>query len=53
MEDANGDLGLQMNNRLVQLKRQLDSKKMYYEDLQLLHLGILHLEGLPTSGNLS
>lgn len=50
-EDAKSKLGLLMNNRLFELKGRLDCMKVYSEDLQLLHLGILHLEGLPTMSN--
>lgn len=50
-EDAKSTLGLLMNNRLFELKGRLDCMKMYYEDLQLLHLEVLHLGGLPTTRN--
>ncbi|CAL5433429.1 unnamed protein product [Camellia sinensis] len=46
-EDSKHKLGLQISSHLKKLKRSLSMKKIDVEDLESLHLAILHLEETP------
>lgn len=47
-EEVGSKLVLQINRRLAEFKQELDYKRVYFEDLEYLHMEILHLKGLPT-----
>ncbi|CAI9105495.1 OLC1v1004426C1 [Oldenlandia corymbosa var. corymbosa] len=47
----NSKLVLQLNNRVADLWSHLMTQKMWLEDLEYLHMGILHLQGLPTNAD--
>lgn len=49
IEDANCKLMLQMSDRFAELKRQMNMKKVYSEDLAILHHALLHLECQPAT----
>lgn len=44
-------LGLQFSNRLSELKQEFYMKKVYAEDLEYMHLAIMHLEEHHTVNN--
>ncbi|OIT07968.1 PREDICTED: uncharacterized protein LOC109225889 [Nicotiana attenuata] len=48
-EGARCKMGLQISSYLTVLKLQLEEKKVHFEDLQMLHEGIMHLEDLPSN----
>uniref|UniRef100_A0A5B7BG13 RRM domain-containing protein n=1 Tax=Davidia involucrata TaxID=16924 RepID=A0A5B7BG13_DAVIN len=52
-EDAKYKLGLQISSDLAELRRDIYMKKNYSEDLEWLHLAIVHLESGPTGSNTS
>lgn len=44
-------LGLQVSNRLSELKTEFSMKKVYAEDLEYMHLAIMHLQEHHTVSN--
>ncbi|XP_019163603.1 PREDICTED: uncharacterized protein LOC109159945 [Ipomoea nil] len=47
-EIALQERGLQFSTSIDELRRQMDLKRIYLEDLEMLHHGIMHLQCLPT-----
>ncbi|KAL0435951.1 UNVERIFIED_CONTAM: hypothetical protein Sradi_0303000 [Sesamum radiatum] len=52
-EEARQKLGVQIFEGLAKLRRQLNMKKVYLEDLQDLHASIVHIESRPPAPDLS
>lgn len=50
-KDELAQLGLQVRNRLSELKTEFSMKKVYAEDLEYMHLAIMHLEEHHTVNN--